>query len=521
MKKAISYARISAQGQVDNYSITTQLEAIHKYATENDMEIIKDFTDCPDTGSELDRLALTEVREFVKSGQAQAIIVFDPDRLARNFVHLMVLANEFEQLGVELHFVTQPVGKTPEEKMLFGMKGLFAEYERTKILERTARGIKQRAKSGKFPSGRRARLYGYSYIPSEGVRKISETEAVVVRDIFKWLVEEELTLNAITYRLRALGVPTPSGNGYWNRSTVYRILTHPGYIGRSYCFTQVHKETDRHYKKSRKSRKTSIQTKPTSEWLELPNVTPAIISEDLFNQVQARLAQNQSQANRNGKVKYLLRGHIYCSRCGRKYWGYARWHNGQPTTDRRYYCMGRRSIVTPHKCDNKGYEATPLEDAVWKEVEAVLCNPDLVLEGIKTRQAKLGRDNLLEKELDTASNQLANREKQKDRAHQAFLLTGDLSRFNTDMSRLDRETEALEQRKAEIESRISANKQFDLNVSEIKEACGLVKNNLKTLSFEEKRLALSALQIQVYIDGENVSLHGVIPMGNKASTPAG
>jgi len=49
----------------------------------------------------------------------------------------MVLANEFNKAGAELIFVTQSVWRIPEDKILFGMKGLFAEYERAKVLDRT------------------------------------------------------------------------------------------------------------------------------------------------------------------------------------------------------------------------------------------------------------------------------------------------------------------------------------------------------------------------------------------------
>ena len=39
-----------------------------------------------------------------------------------------------------------------------------------------------------------------------------------------------------------------------------------------------------------------------------------------------------------------------------------------------------------------------------------------------------------------------------------------------------------------------------------------LKSNLKTLSFEEKRLALSVLQLRVLVDGDNLTLQGAIPL---------
>ena len=39
-------------------------------------------------------------------------------------------------------------------------------------------------------------------------------------------------------------------------------------------------------------------------------------------------------------------------------------------------------------------------------------------------------------------------------------------------------------------------------------------------TFEDKQLALEALSIKVYIDGDNIDIQGVVPIGNILSTPA-
>lgn len=498
--KAVIYCRVSTEEQVENYSIPSQIEAMHRYISDNNMQLAGEFIELGKTGSILDRPSLNELRQFVKSGGADVVLAYDPDRLSRNFTHLMVLANEFEELGVELQFVTQSVGRTPEEKMLFGMKGLFAEYERVKILERTMRGIKQRAKTGKIPSGRRGRLYGYTYVPGngvgEGVRYVNEDAAKWVREIFHWLVDEGLAINAITYRLRAMGVPTPTRKSYWMKSTVHRILANPAYIGKTYCFTK------------------------SEEPIEIPNATPAIISEDLFNQAQAQLRKNFTRSNRNGKVKYLLGSHLFCSRCGRRYWGCSRWVNGEPdkSNNRYYYCMGRRRIVTPNKCDNKGYRADLLERLVWEQVEALLSSPQAVLEGLKLRQEEVNSLSTIEDDLKQIETQLLNRGKQKERVYHAFYLTGDKSRFSADIANLQEDIKRLERRHDELRARILSIQETSLDIHGVEKACKLVSGRVKVLDYKSKRLALDALAIKVCIDGEKVSIEGLIPTGDIAST---
>jgi len=64
--------------------------------------------------------------------------------------------------------------------------------------------------------------YGYLYIrrtDNEPARyQVLLHEAKVVRSIYSWLVEEQVSIGEITRRLRAQGVPTRTGKGHWDRS---------------------------------------------------------------------------------------------------------------------------------------------------------------------------------------------------------------------------------------------------------------------------------------------------------------
>jgi len=50
----------------------------------------------------------------------------------------------------------------------------------------------------------------------------------------------------------------------------------------------------------------------------------------------------------------------------------------------------------------------------------------------------------------------------------------------------------------------------------IKRFCELAKSNLADFTFENKRLALQALGVKVWIDGENVAIEGAIPVGKSS-----
>ena len=520
--KAAIYFRVSTEDQErEGTSLQSQLDACLKLARERDYEVPEGFTLMETySGLSLDRPKLNEVRQWVRDKQVDAVIAYTLDRLSRDPVHFIILQEELQKAGVEVILVTETLDSSDLGLLITYIKGYAAKLEAEKIRERTQRGIKERVKVGKMPSGRRARLYGYTY--SDGVRHINETEAKYVRDMFRWLLEGE-TLNGITYRLRELGIPTPSGNGYWLRSTIYRILTNPAYAGRTYCYYQVHKETKKHYRDSRKSRKTSIEIKPYSEGVLIEGATPAIITEALFNQAQAILKRNRQKSSRNGKVQYLLRGHIYCSRCGRKYWGYSRWANGKPdkSNQRYYYCMGRRSIVTPIKCDNKGYQADFLEGMVWEQVEELLSNPQLVLAELERRKHEPNQVEFLEQELNDIVQRLRELDNEQERLLQWALKGFPEETVVIENEKINRTRADLKERKAELEKKIEDAEENEVDLEGVEQFCELARENLMNFTFENKRLALEALQVKVRIDGDNVSIQGAIPVGDIVSTPAG
>ena len=70
--------------------------------------------------------------------------------------------------ALEVLFVTVSAPKNSEEKILHGVRGLFAEYERAKIAERFRLGKLRKVKDGHILLSEAP--YGYIYIPNQGDR---------------------------------------------------------------------------------------------------------------------------------------------------------------------------------------------------------------------------------------------------------------------------------------------------------------------------------------------------------------
>ena len=71
-----------------------------------------------------------------------------PDRLARRYAYQVLVVEELNKHGVQIEFLNRAIGVSPEEDLLLQMQGMFAEYERAKIMERSRRGKRHAASRG-------------------------------------------------------------------------------------------------------------------------------------------------------------------------------------------------------------------------------------------------------------------------------------------------------------------------------------------------------------------------------------
>ena len=75
-------------------------------------------------------------------------MVLSPDRLARNYVHQMVLIEEFEKGGCRVEFVERPMSSEPDDQLLLQIRGAVAEYERTLLSAKMRLGRLAKYKAG-------------------------------------------------------------------------------------------------------------------------------------------------------------------------------------------------------------------------------------------------------------------------------------------------------------------------------------------------------------------------------------
>jgi len=120
---------------------------------------------------------------------------------------------------------------------------------------------------------------------------------------------------------------------------------------------------------------------PKESWHILPNVTPAIISKELFEQAQTALAKSKELHPGRAQHEYPLTGFAVCGYCGSPLVGAC-----LSKRYRYYKCRGTYPTASREKiCNAKYIKADWLENAVWEKVKSVLSNPEVLLAEVGKR----------------------------------------------------------------------------------------------------------------------------------------
>src|SRR5918995_881924 len=126
--RTVVYVRVSTLRQAQ--TIEQQLDRLRACFRSRGLELASEdiFRDDGYSGATLNRPGLDRLRDAARAREIERVLVTDPDRLARNYVQLMVLLEELERLGCEVEFLDRPMGRDPQDQLLLQIRGAVAEY---------------------------------------------------------------------------------------------------------------------------------------------------------------------------------------------------------------------------------------------------------------------------------------------------------------------------------------------------------------------------------------------------------
>jgi site-specific DNA recombinase len=149
MKVAV-YLRVSTQWQALTQSIAQQLARLQAHCQAQGWELLPEniFLDDGYSGASFKRPGLERLRDATSQVRFERILITAPDRLARNYVHQVLLLEELQSHGCQVEFLDRPMSQDPHDQLLLQIRGAVAEYERTLIAERMRRGRMANLKAG-------------------------------------------------------------------------------------------------------------------------------------------------------------------------------------------------------------------------------------------------------------------------------------------------------------------------------------------------------------------------------------
>lgn len=145
--RAALYARVST----DKQSTENQLRELREAAGRLGWEVAGEFVDHGISGAKgrKDRPKLDALLKGVARKEFDIVAAWSVDRLGRSLIDLVGFLQELHSTGVDLYLHQQGINTlTPAGKALFGMMGVFAEFERGMIKERVRSGMARAKKNG-------------------------------------------------------------------------------------------------------------------------------------------------------------------------------------------------------------------------------------------------------------------------------------------------------------------------------------------------------------------------------------
>ena len=319
------YMRLSRDDELqgESGSIQTQRMMLRQYAAEHGLNVIDEYIDDGWSGTNFDRPDFQRMIDDIEDGKINCVVTKDLSRLGRNYI----LTGQYTEIyfpskGVRYIAVNDNVDTINGENELAPFLNILNEMHARQTSKKVKAAMRTRFANGAH--------YG-AYAPLGYVKDPDKKGHLLVDSETRWIIEKIFDLAvhgrgaaSITRILVEEKVPTPGwlnfqrygtfANIYagapeekayaWTIAQVKSILKEETYIGHS-----VHnKQTNISFKNKKKVRK------PKEEWYRVENTHEAIISRDVFEQVQKQIASRRRQ--QKDATTQIFAGLVKCADCG-------------------------------------------------------------------------------------------------------------------------------------------------------------------------------------------------------------
>jgi site-specific DNA recombinase len=229
-REAVLYVRVSSKEQEkEGFSIPAQRKLLTEYATQQGLEIIREFEDI-ETAKRAGRIAFSEMVTFLHEYHSPkpVLLVEKTDRLYRNIKDWVTIGD----LEIEVHLVKEGVilsdDSRSSEKFMHGIRVLMAKNYIDNLSEEVRKGMREKAEQGHWPT-----VAHVGYVNNLEIRRIEldPVRGPFVAQLFERYAEGDVSLKEVTRIAGEIGLTHPRSNRRLVKSEVHRILRNPIYAG--------------------------------------------------------------------------------------------------------------------------------------------------------------------------------------------------------------------------------------------------------------------------------------------------
>lgn len=305
LKIAAAYIRVSTDDQ-EEYSPDSQIKLCRDFAKKNGYILPDEYVFQDDAISGSSARRRTNFNRMIalakeKDRPFDAILVWKFSRFARNREESVLYKGLLRKHGISVISVSEPIVDGPFGTLIESIIEWFDEYYLINLSTEVKRGMAEKLTRGEAMG---TAPFGYVIDSKNKTYVIDDPSAAVIRDIFSSYASGE-GVRSIAVRLGQIGVRTRRGNPPDNRWVEY-ILRNPVYIGK--------------IRWSPNERSASRLKYDDPNIVVVDGKHPPIISQELWDQVQARLDQQKRMygkwQRREQPVDWMLKGLVRCSSCG-------------------------------------------------------------------------------------------------------------------------------------------------------------------------------------------------------------
>jgi len=172
--KIAIYARVSKSDESQDPQ--NQLMRLIAYSNERGWDVSGQYVDKA-SGADANRPQLRQMLRDARARRFGLVLTTKIDRIARSSLDLKQIIAELEGRGIKFECSDQPFStNTPTGKLLFGILGEIAEFERSLIVERTKAGLARAKAQGKLLGHPRLEI-GWKGHPGVDIERIHTLRA--------------------------------------------------------------------------------------------------------------------------------------------------------------------------------------------------------------------------------------------------------------------------------------------------------------------------------------------------------